>query len=97
MKTNFFKNFLNKPFVKNYVAPVVRGAVQTVPGGGIIVQAGRNIAHEFDKNKSAESPQPHNWLSIAVQCAGIGCIVYAFVAKLITIDQVLELIKSFAP
>ena len=82
--------FLNKPWVKNIVSPLIRGAVQTLPGGGIAVQAMRNITHEMNPVKEGEPP--HNYLSIAVQIAGIVAILWAFYTKSITIEQVLSLV-----
>lgn len=91
------KSFLQKPFIKNIIAPVVRGALQTIPGGGVIVQAGRNISHELNAEKEPGTQRPHNYLSIAVQVIGVACVVYAFTTKAITIEQVLELVKTFIP
>jgi len=83
------KKLLQKPFVKNIVAPVVRGALKTVPGGGIAVEVVNNYLHE----KTEEAPvKPHNYLSIAVQVIGIAAIVWAFYTKAITIEQLLSLL-----
>ena len=83
--------FLQKPFVKNYLAPVFRGAIQTLPGGGVAVQALRNISHEVNVAKEGEQP-PHSYISIVIQVIGLAAIIYAFIAKIITIDELLSLI-----
>lgn len=89
--------FLNKPWVKNIAAPIVRGALQTIPGGGIVVQATRNITHELGNRDNVtvainDGKPPHSYLSIAIQVVGIASIIYAFYTKAITVEQVLSLI-----
>ena len=78
-----------KKLFKNILAPVLRGAIKTIPGGGIAVELVKNISHSVKENKEEEKP-PHNWISILTQLAGVGVIIYAFVKKLITIEQVLS-------
>lgn len=86
--------FLSKPIIKNIIAPVLRGAIQTIPGGGIAVQAARNISHEISEEKKEEKP-PHNYISIAIQVIGIAAICLAFFNGKITPDKLLELLYYF--
>jgi len=83
------KIFLQKPFIQKYVAPVLRGALQTFPVGGIAVQLGRNITHEFGTTNTGKPP--HNYISIAIQFLGIAAIVWAFYTRAITVEQLLEM------
>ena len=78
-----------KKLFKNILVPVLRGAVKTIPGGGIVVELVKNISHSVKEKKEGDKQQ-HNWISILTQLTGIALIVYAFVKKLITIEQVLQ-------
>jgi hypothetical protein len=82
------KKLLQSKFVRNYIAPFVRGVAKTIPGGGIAVELIQNIGKEREE-------KPHHWLSITIQCIGISAIIYAFYTKAITIDIFLELLNSF--
>lgn len=80
---------------------LVRGVIKSLPFGNVVYEVGENISTEI-KNKNGESEiknvmdkKPHNWFSISVQLLCLGAIVYAFISKQITIDQVLDLLKSF--
>lgn len=90
MKKLNLKGLLDKPFVKNILAPVLRGSIQTLPFGGVAVQAMRNIKHELNEDK--EGGAPHNYVSMAIQFVGLALITYAFISKQLTIEQVLSLI-----
>ena len=66
--------------------PIIRGVVKTIPFGNTAVEIADNIKAEKD------APKPHNWYSIAMQILGIGAIVYAFATKMITIQELLDMI-----
>jgi xanthine/uracil permease len=85
------KKFLQSKFVKNILAPIVRGAVKTIPGGGIAVELIQNIGKENQEKK------PHHWLSITIQILGIAAIIYAFLTKAITVEAFIELINRYSP
>lgn len=80
------KLFLQKPFVKNYIAPIVRGLVKQVPLVGTpIVEVVSNITQ----------PNKHKWLSITVQIVCAIVILYAFYTKAITVQEVLDYLKQY--
>ena len=93
------KNIIQK------IKPFIRGILKSIPFGSVIVEAADNIKTEIEINKSVTPTRskldnegnpttPHNWLSIFVQLIGASLLVYAFVEKLITIEQVLEYLKQ---
>jgi hypothetical protein len=84
------KKILQSKIVKNIIAPVVRGAIKTIPGGGIAVELIQNIGKDKEE-------KPHHYLSIIIQVLGIAAIIYAFYTKAITVDVFLDLLRSFNP
>ena len=74
MKKGFFKELLKSAF---------RGGIKSLPGGNVVTEIITNIKAAKDAAK------PHNWYSIAMQVLCIGAIIYAFVSKTITIDELL--------
>lgn len=79
--------FLKRVF--NFLKPVVRGAVKTLPLGGAVIELVDNITKEFKGDK-----KKHSYASILIQLTGLGLIVYAFVTKQVTIEDVLQLLNS---
>jgi hypothetical protein len=85
------KNNLKKVFV--FLKPILRGAIKSLPFGNAVVEIGESIKETVDNNtKDSAKPLTHNWISILVQVIGLSVIVYAFITKAITIEQVLEFI-----
>lgn len=85
-KETRFGNFFNK-----VLAPIFRGVVKTIPFGTVIVEVTENLLKKEDKKK------PHHYLSIVIQFIVIAAIVYAFLSKQITIEQVLYYLNYVDP
>jgi hypothetical protein len=79
------KKLLQTKFVKKVIAPIVRGTLKTIPGGNIAVEIFQNFQGE----------KRHNYLSISIQIIGILAIIYAFITKAISIEQLLTLLGQF--
>jgi hypothetical protein len=75
---------------KTIINAILRGALKTMPGVGAGIELVKNVKHELRYGET--KPLPHNYTSITVQLVGVACIVYAFVTKLITIQDVLTLL-----
>ena len=73
--------------ILNFLKPVLRGAVKSLPGGNVITEVVDNI-------KAQKEDKPHNWYSITIQVLCIAAIIYAFVSKSITIEDFLRLINE---
>jgi hypothetical protein len=85
------KNNLKKVFI--FLKPILRGAIKSLPFGNAVVEISESIKETVDNNaKDSAKPLTHNWISIAVQVIGLSVIVYAFITKAITIEQVLTFI-----
>ncbi len=67
---------------------LVRGVVKTLPFGNFIYEAAENVKHA-----KAGNPAPHHKFSLFIQFVLLGLIVYAFVSRQITIEQVLRFIE----
>ena len=102
MKLNL-KGLLQKPFVKNVLAPVVRGVVKQIPFVGTpLMEVISNltgpkvitVTGTDGKPMNVELPKKHNWVSIIVQSVLAVCVVYAFYTKAITIQEVVALVKG---
>lgn len=82
-------NFLKKFFGN----PLVRGPLKTLPGGNVLYEIGESVQHFIDKRNgklAAETPAPHNVVSQLLQLIGILGIIYAFMNKWITIEDLLR-------
>jgi hypothetical protein len=86
------KKLLQSKFVKNIIAPIVRGTLKTIPGGSVAVELVQNF-----QNKTEGKRPKHHWLSITIQTIGIAAIIWAFYTKAITVEQLLQLLQGFAP
>jgi hypothetical protein len=76
-------------FLGKIFRPVFRAGVKLLPGGGALVELVQNLFAEFRKTE-----KQHSYLSIVIQVVGISAIIYAFITKQITIDQLLQLLNS---
>jgi hypothetical protein len=65
-------------------SPLVRGVVKTLPFGNFIYEAAENVKHA-----RAGAETPHHKLSLFIQFVLLVLIVYAFVTKQLTVEQVL--------
>jgi hypothetical protein len=87
---------MKKGIFKQFLAPIFRGVVKSLPFGGVIVESVKNIQTEIkNKNDAINQPVelPHNWLSIAIQMITVAGIVYALLTKQIDINKFIELLK----
>lgn len=75
---------------KKILGAIVRGALKSVPIGGVAVEAFNNIKHELRYGDIKE--KPHNWLSIIIQLIITASIVYAFVTHRIEVDELIRLL-----
>ncbi len=94
-----------KKFFKNIIKPFLRGALKSLPFGGAVVELSDNIKAEIALNKNevpargsidenGQMKAPHNWGTIIVNIIIAGVIVYAFVTKSITIDEVINFLNQ---
>lgn len=68
-----------------------RGVVKSIPAGNVALQLVNNVKHELDNKNVINKPdKPHSWISIVTQGICVAAIVYAFVTKTITVEQVLS-------
>jgi len=84
---------MKKGFLKTFFKDAIRGLVKSVPFGNTAVSIVDNIKHE--RETSAEinpDTKPHSWVSIAMQILGILAIGYAFVTKMVTLEDLLSLV-----
>jgi hypothetical protein len=87
---------MKKGILKQFIAPVVRGVVKSLPFGGVVVESVKNIQTEIKNKKDAINQPidlPHNWLSIAIQMITVAGILYALLTKQIDINKFIELLK----
>ncbi len=79
-------------FLKNIIAPIVRGAVKQIPFVG-------TPAMEIISNLSApkDTPLKHSWISIIVQSTICIAVLWAFFSHTVTIQEAVEILKQFLP
>lgn len=70
---------------RNVIKPIFRAVVKSLPGGNVVIEAADKIKSEISV---------HQWVSIVTQFICTGLIVYAFITKQITIDEVIEFINN---
>lgn len=99
MKRLFSKIINGK--VYKIVAPIVRANAKVIlPPAVPVIEILKNVV-VIAKNRTLAMESkpvqrlPHSWLSIGTQVVLWALIIYAFTAKVITIEQAVELIKSF--
>jgi hypothetical protein len=85
------KRPLLKAVKKIFQFPLIRGILKSFPVGNWAYEVAQNIKHYKDPKKANE-PAPHSAISLLAQAVFLGLIIYAFVTKQITIDQVLNFI-----
>lgn len=79
--------------LKEFVKPIIRGAVKTIPFGNLAVEVGTSIKESIvNKKTDSSKPLTHDWKSMLIQVVGLAAIVYCFYTKTITIDQLLSMI-----
>lgn len=76
-------------FLKNIVAPIVRGAVKQIP---IVGTPAMEIISNLTCPKG--EPRKHSWVSIIVQSAIAIAVLWAFFSKTITIREVIDLLRQ---
>lgn len=83
---------------KGILKAILRGILKSVPIGNTIVETVENF--KAKTNAEIESggevgkvEKPHNWISILTQLTVIGVIVWAFVTKQITIEQLINFLS----
>ena len=80
MKNKFFSK------LKNFISPIVRGTIKTVPLGNVAIEI---IDAVKERNKDIEKV-----ISISVQILGICGILYALVTKQIDIEKYIDLLNA---
>lgn len=78
--------------------PIVRGLIKTVPGGNLGYEIADTVKYYIDKRKGnvdAQTPPPHNAVSQLLQLIGIAAIVYAFLNRWITVEDLLRFLNTF--
>lgn len=82
---------------KGFLKAVLRGALKSLPFGNVVDEVIQNtksnIESEILENGLPSKEIPHNWISITIQFIGIAAIIYAFLNKQITIEQLIDLIN----
>lgn len=94
------KGFLKRLLLGVVRSPVVRGLVKSLPFGNVAYEVGENIIGATVQqskdgaldNANATSGKPHSAISLICQIAVLGLIVWAFITKQITIEEVLNLL-----
>lgn len=81
--------------------PLVRGTLKTIPFGNLVYEWAENIKAAKDPEKQGQ-PLPHSPISLLAQTVFLGLIIYAFLTKQITIQDLLNYVgiddfKSFGP
>ena len=94
-----------KKFIENFIKPILRGTIKSLPFGNAIIEATDNIKSEMTISKGgtpkrakiigSEVKAPFNWISILIQTALVAVIIYAFVTKQITIEQVIQYFSKY--
>lgn len=94
----FKKGFFKRMISGIVRSPLVRGIVKSLPFGNVVYEIGENVMGEtLNQTKESEaSPdkdtKPHSAISLLCQIVVLGLIVYAFVTKTITIQDVLDIL-----
>lgn len=83
---------------KGILKAILRGILKSVPIGNTIVETVENFKAkpviDAATNEIVEKiEKPHNWVSILTQLTVIGVIVWAFVTKQITIEQLINFLS----
>ncbi len=76
-------------FLKNIIAPIVRGAVKQIP---IVGTPAMEIISNITGPK--DEPKKHSWVSIIVQSTIAIAVLWAFFSKTITIQEVIDLLRK---
>lgn len=84
------ENKLKRFFKRVFQSAIVKGVVKSFPFGGVIYE----IADEVKNQKNEENKKASNWFSITVTVLCLVGIIYAFITKQITIENMIELLKS---
>ena len=84
---------MKKGFLKIFFKDAVRGIIKSVPFGNTITSVVDNIKHEREtKDQVDPGSIPHSWISITMQVLGILAIAYAFITKMVTLEDLLKLV-----
>jgi len=99
MKKPFKETTFGK-ICQKVIFPIGRGIIKAFPGGAIAVEIAQNLTapktETVIQGEATATPAPHKWLSIAFQLISLAAVVYAFITKSITIDELLHYL-NFTP
>lgn len=84
------KKFFKETKLGRFLAGFAKGAARSIPVGNAIMDGIENIASKKDDKA------PHRWPAIVAEIVFVGLISYAFITKMITVDQLINVLKMFA-
>ena len=72
--------------------PLIRGGLKTTPGGSFAYELAENVKYWIKKKRgeNVSDKAPHSAISLIAQLVLLSLIVYAFVTKQLTIDDLLK-------
>lgn len=79
------RKFLKETKLGRFFTGFVKGAVRSLPLGNALVDGIENVSL-----KKEDGTRPHSWIAIAAEIAFVGLVIYAFITKMITVDDLLK-------
>lgn len=76
-------------FSKVLQAPIIRGTIKSLPFGNLVYEIAENVKNAKSPEKK-ENGLPHSAVSLLAQLVFLSFIIYAFVTKQISIDDIMR-------
>lgn len=86
-----------KKIIKKISGAIFEGAIQSVPGGNAIIKIVIALLKRFGIIKDGKGMHVPNWTAITVEVILISAIVYSFLTKAITLDELIVYVSEFSP
>jgi hypothetical protein len=74
--------------VLQFLKAIFRGFLKSVPFGNVAVEIADNVTAN-----SGDAEKPHHYMSIIIQVICLAAVIYAFITKQITVEDLLRLLN----
>lgn len=85
---------MKKGFLKKLFAAIFKGAVKSVPFGGVAIEVLDTFIKTDEKENDPYLIKVQKWAQIVTQIILLICIFYSFLTKQITIDELIKLVNG---
>lgn len=85
---------MKKGFLKKLFAAIFKGAVKSVPFGGVAIEVLDTFVKTDEKENDPIILKVQKWTQIITQIILLICIFYSFFTKTITVEELIKLVNG---